>query len=328
MHMAETSQASPSLRLLASAMRRIPREVRKTWWWWERLYQKIDGGGFNDAPEVDSKWPGGLQAPISTRPFGAKVRLNLQLWPERRTYFSGSYYQEELERLYPQLLRPGDQYLDIGANIGMTALMASAIIGERGRGFAFEPNPEMFERLKNNFELNRVSNLELVPFALAETESEATLYLPAAGNTGVGSLALAPEEAGRRFQVRVVTGQPYLDQLDSTKTTFLKIDVEGYEVHVLKGVRDALDWPEIAVLAEVSAEMLARAGDTIEDMERLLGDHGLRPYRMTFKRERFGRRLNIEGPLGLADAVDANWCDVLFLKPESKFRRERVASVH
>lgn len=325
--MVETSQASLGVKLLASVMRRFPREIRKTWWWWERLYQRIGGGGFTDDSEVDSKWPGGLQAPISTRPFGSKVRLNLQLWPERRTYFSGSYYQEELERLYPQLLRPGDQYLDIGANIGMTALLASAIIGESGRGFAFEPNPEMFERLKNHFKLNRVSNLELVPHALAEKETEATLYLPAEGNTGVGSLALAPEKAGRRFQVRVVTGQSYLDRLDPAKPTFLKIDVEGYEVHVLKGIRAALDWPEIAVLAEVNQEMLARAGDSIEEMERLLAGHGLRPYRMVFERERFSRRLSLEGPLELAASDDSSWSDLLFLKPNSNFCRERAASI-
>lgn len=274
--MPESTDLSPSMKALAFAMRRFPKDVRKTWWWWERLYRRIGGGGYTDDPQVDSKWPGGLQAPIATRRFGYKVRLDVSLWPDRRTYFGGGYYQAHLEHLYAAVLRPGDQYLDIGANIGMTALMAAATIGEGGRGFAFEPNPETFERLRINFGVNPFKNIELVNCAVADSEGEAVLHLPAVGNTGIGSLA-GDGDGGRSYTVRIATGGPFLDRLDPSRPTFVKIDVEGYEVKVLKGIERALDWPELALIAEVNAEMLARAGDSIEALEGMLRGHGLEP---------------------------------------------------
>ncbi|WP_165249447.1 FkbM family methyltransferase [Paludisphaera soli] len=323
--MADAAKTPPGIKALAFAMRRFPLDVRKTWWWWEQLYRKIGGGGFDDDPALDARWPAGLQAPITTRPFGYKVRLDLTCWPERRTFFSGSYYQTILERLYRQVLRPGDQYLDIGANIGMTALMAASLIGEKGKGFAFEPNPETHERLRINFELNPYRCLELVPFAVADRESEAVLRLPAVGNTGIGSLAGPQEEGGRSFVVRTVPGQRYLDRLDPAKPTFIKIDVEGFEVKVLGGIESALDWPEVALVVEVNDEMLERAGDSIAAMERIVKAHGFQVYGMELDRGRFSRTLRLVGPVELPVAVERNWRDVLLVKPGSTFLRDRAA---
>ncbi|MDG3007913.1 FkbM family methyltransferase [Paludisphaera mucosa] len=322
--MADAQGISQGTKTLAFAMRRFPLSIRKTWWWWEQLYRKIGGGGFDDDPETDARWPGGLQAPIVTRPYGFKVRLDLRLWPERRTYFSGSYYQTSLEYLYRAVLRPGDQYLDIGANIGMTSLMAASLIGDRGKGFAFEPNPETFDRLRINFDLNPYRNIELVPCAVADVESEAVLSLPAEGNTGIGSLAGSPEEGGRSFKVRTVPGQRYLDQLDRSRPTFVKVDVEGFEVKVLSGIRSALDWPEIGLVLEVNESMLQRAGDSVAAMDELVKAHGFEVYGMDMHQTRFDRTLTIDGPVELADPSTRRWADVLLLKPGTTFR-ERLA---
>src|SRR5262245_51952132 len=157
--MARTDQLPIRLRALAFLMRRMPTEVRKFAWWRERLYRSIGGGGFGDDEAIDSLWPPGEQGPVRNHRFGYKVFLDLRVFAERRAYFSGHYIQRDLEYLFPLIIHPGDQYLDIGANIGMTALMASALIGREGRGLAFEPNPEVFTRLKRHLELNNASNI-------------------------------------------------------------------------------------------------------------------------------------------------------------------------
>ena len=176
--MAQTDQVPLRIRSLAFLMRRMPTGVRKIWWWWEHLYRSIGGGGFDDDAALDSLWPAGVHVLVRCLRFGYKVLLDLRVWPERRTYFSGSYFQNDLEYLFPLVLRPGDQYLDIGANIGMTSLMASSLIGHEGKGFAFEPNPKTFARLRRNFELNRTSNLEPVPLALSDRDTDMDLVLP------------------------------------------------------------------------------------------------------------------------------------------------------
>jgi len=323
--MTRTDRLPLRLRALAFLMRRIPTEIRKLRWWWDRLYRSIGGGGFDDDEWVDSLWPAGEHGPVRSRRFGYKVFLDLRVWSERRTYFSGAYFQEELEHLFPLILRPGDQYLDIGANIGMTALMASSLVGREGRGFAFEPNPEAFARLKRHFELNRTTNLEPVPFALSDREAEMSLVLPSR-NSGLGSLAVNHEGAGRSFKVRTVTGRPYLERLDPAKPTIIKIDVEGHEVKTLAGIEDVLDWPEVAILSEVNDSMLRRAGDSAEALFELLTKHGFRPLVFDLRRSRFQTKFTITAG-SWREAIGKDWRDFLFAKADSELCRQRIAPV-
>lgn len=322
--MAQTDRVPPRIKVLAFLMRRMPTGIRKFWWWWDRLYRSIDGGGFNDDASLDSRWPAGIQGPVRCRRFGYKVLLDLQIWPERRTYFSGSYFQNDLEYLFPLVLRRGDQYLDIGANIGMTSLMASSLIGHEGKGFAFEPNPETFERLRRHFELNHTSNLEPVPFALSDREAEMDLVLPT-GNSGLGSLAAVHNGSGRSFKVRTTTGRPYVDRLDPGKPTVIKIDVEGYEVKVLNGIEGVLDWPEVAIIAEVNDGMLRRAGDSAGALVDLLEKHGFRPLKFDLRIGRFGSEFRVTAAGSVHDVIAQDWRDILFAKPDSRLYRERIA---
>ena len=325
--MARTDRVPFRIRTLAFLMRRMPTGVRKFGWWWERLYRSIGGGGFDDDASIDEKWPAGVHGPVRSRRFGYRVLLDLQVWPERRTYFSGSYFQGDLEYLFPLILRRGDQYLDIGANIGMTSLMASALIGPEGKGFAFEPNPETFARLMRHFELNHTSNLEPVPFALSDREAEMELVLPTGhGNTGLGALAVVHQGSGRHFKVQTVTGRHYFERLDPGRPTIIKIDVEGHEVKVLDGIEEVLDWPEVALVAEVNDAMLRRAGDSAEAVFELMERHGFRPLLFELRTGRFRREFQITVPGSFRDAIAKDWHDVLFVQPDSKLSRERIAS--
>jgi FkbM family methyltransferase len=312
------------IRLLAALMRRMPVEIRRVEWWWLQMYQAIGGGGFDDDASIDSRWPGGDQDSIQTRRHRLKLFLNLQTWPERRTYFSGDYFQQELEMLLEALLRPGDQFLDIGANIGMISLLASPLIGRQGVGFSFEPNPVIFAKLARHFEANKVTNLEAVPFALADRESVARLTIPDR-NSGCGSLAEGSEsgEAARVFEVKTVPGHRYLERLDSSRPTVVKIDVEGYEVKVLRGIEEILDWPDVAFIIEINEPMLEKAGDSSGTIFDLFADRGYRPCLFSVQRGRMSKKLSISK----ADQVDQDdWCDVLFMNPNSRLYRERIAS--
>jgi FkbM family methyltransferase len=309
-------------KLLAALMRRMPVGIRRVEWWWMQMYRGIGGGGFDDDEAIDSRWPAGDQRPVRTRRHGLRLFLNLQAWPERRTYFSGTYYQQELEMLFEALLRPADQFLDIGANIGMISLLASPLIGGRGAGFSFEPNPEVFAKLRRHFEVNKITNLEAMPFALGDRESVARLAIPRR-NSGCGSLAggAADEGAARVFEVETVAGRRYLERLDSARPTVVKIDVEGYEVKVLRGIEEILDWPEVAFVIEVKESLLRKAGDSAETVFDLFVGRGYRPYRFSLRRGRLARTLSISRVerVGLEEGSD-----VLFVKPDSRLHRERI----
>ena len=288
-----SDQLSFRIRALAFLMRRMPTQIRKVWWWWDRMYRAIGGGGFEDDAAIAAKWPAALQGPIRSRRFGYRLYLDLRSFAERRTYFSGTGSQQSLEYLFPALMRPGDQYIDVGANIGVIALMANKLIGQTGRGFAFEPNPEVFARLKQHFELNRVTNIEAIPYAVADQESDARLVVLGSAS-GSGSLAFGETDSARSFTVRTTTAKRYVDTLDRAKATIIKIDSEGYEVKVLRGLGDFLDAPELAVLAEVNPSLLRLAGDSHEALGELMAGHGFRPLAFDVRRDRFGSQLAVK----------------------------------
>src|ERR1044071_6938865 len=77
---------------------------------------------------------------------------------EWQLYVRGEY-EPTIAMLVRNLLGPGDCYLDVGANIGVHVLTAAERVGAQGQVIAVEPNPDIFERLKSNLRLNRVSNV-------------------------------------------------------------------------------------------------------------------------------------------------------------------------
>ena len=221
---------------------------------------------------VDHCWPHGVQEPIRGQ-HGLRLRLDLQNWADRRSYFNGRYYQPDISRLLETLLQPGDQYVDVGANIGMTALLARSRIGSEGKGLAFEPNPAAFARLKDHFELNRIANFQLVPCALADRESVQVLYVPL-DDLLLGTIV--PEKAeGTRVEIRTVPADPYVVGFDPSTPTLIKIDVEGYEVQVLQGLRSLLAWPDVMLVIEIADAKLRRAGHSRDELHALLASYGL-----------------------------------------------------
>jgi FkbM family methyltransferase len=324
LYMPETDHLSLRIRALAFLMRRMPTQIRKVWWWWDRMYRAIGGGGFEDDEAIAAQWPAELQGPIRSRRFGYWLYLDLRSFAERRTYFTGAGSQQTLEYLFRVLMRPGDQYVDVGANIGVIALMANNLIGPTGRGFAFEPNPEVFARLKQHFELNRVTTIEPIGYALADQESDARLVVRGRVS-GSGSLAFDETGAAQTFAVRTTTAKRYVDQLDLARPTIIKIDSEGYEVKVLRGLGDFLDAPELAVLAEVNPTLLQLAGDSHEELGELMAGRGFRPLAFHLRRDRLRTQLEIKAFAGSAIPTEWNWDDLLFVKQESRIYRERIA---
>jgi hypothetical protein len=103
--MAQTDRIPPRIKVLGFLMRRMPTGIRKFQWWWDCLYRSINGKGFDDDVVIDSQGATGLHEPVRSQRLGCKVMLDLQIWSERRTYFSGSYFQNDVEHLFPLILR-------------------------------------------------------------------------------------------------------------------------------------------------------------------------------------------------------------------------------
>jgi FkbM family methyltransferase len=140
--------------------------------------------------------------------------------------------------------------LDVGAHVGVYTLWASRMVGDGGFVAAFEPNPLAYRWLVNNLELNGVKNVKALPYALGDSRGKLTLYV-ASANLGASSLlknhlAVGGWAVAISFTIPVLT-LDYVFERSATlagrhlyRVDLAKIDVEGYEMRVLKGAEKSL----------------------------------------------------------------------------------------
>jgi FkbM family methyltransferase len=230
---------------------KIPQAERRTlssrlgrFWrrpWHEKLFVLCD--------RVRMSFPG---FPVPLRlPFGA-------WWVMRRgaidhNLADGTFETAELE-FTQRYIQPGMTVLDIGANCGLYTLLASTCVGPSGSVFAFEPSPRERKRLREHLWLNRCTNARIEPYALGSHTSQADLYVVQGAQTGCNSLK-PPQvnEPVSPTRVEVRTLDDFLEREGLTGVHFIKIDVEGGEMEVLKGATNLLQNPSLpALLVEVS----------------------------------------------------------------------------
>jgi len=142
---------------------------------------------------------------------------------------------------------PGDVVYDIGSQFGVYSIFLAAAVGERGCVVAFEPQRESFEQLQRNITLNCRTNIRSYNQALGERSSQGKLYIGTmVGNSSLLSDAIADAGETRSvpFQtVRVVEGDALVETDRLPIPTAIKIDVEGSECAVIKGLQRTLADP-------------------------------------------------------------------------------------
>jgi len=154
-------------------------------------------------------------------------------------------YEPAVRREFERIVSKGVNVIDIGANMGYYSILASRMIGPTKRVFAFEPQARMVTKLRRNIELNALQNVEIFPFALADTPGTVTFHVPPEGAEGLGSM-----RANGRFQV-VKTVDVETQRLDDVmvklgnpKIGLVKMDAEGAELLILRGAERLLSSPD------------------------------------------------------------------------------------
>lgn len=190
---------------------------------------------------------------------------------QREIYFLG-YWELELSRHLRRLLRPGDTFIDIGANLGWFTLLGAALVGEAGRVIAFEPCTSLIDHLRRNVALNGFEQVTIEPVAVAAEEGEAVLNIVASSNLGMNTLAAAPD-AEASETVTTIPYDVYAARHEVGPVRLVKIDAEGAEHWILQGMAQSLAERRIgALLVEVDDERLRSVGSgTAELLDRLRG---------------------------------------------------------
>jgi len=175
-------------------------------------------------------------------------------------------------------IKPGDIMLDIGANIGWYALLFAKL---GAQVHAFEPDPLNYELLTANIKLNQFGNV-ITAHQVAVSDKKSVMPLYQYSNSNRGRHSLIPEDGCAKVDVDVVRLDDFLasESVDVDKIKFIKIDIEGYEYHALKGGENLLHRVPFLLLEHVPKH-IRKGGYQPKDIVDLLHSYNYVPHIIT-----------------------------------------------
>jgi len=275
---------------------------------------------------------GGMKARIARLPvLHALVmqRLGCQSWVRARLFsgeplwvctgeatsrglLSFGYAEAALTALMLETIRPGMRVVDVGAHLGYEALLASVLVGESGRVVSFEPQFDIARWMSRS--LASFRHARVVRAAVGDACGTAEFAELDVRRSALSGLITddANHEQGRKIRVPVTT----LDQAveaDERPVDFLKCDVEGGELAVLRGARGLLERDRPLIVLEAGMLGDAKTGSRTAALTALLTPLGYR-----------GMSFEFDGALALAPLgkLHAGHANIAFVPPgRSEFER-------
>lgn len=160
-------------------------------------------------------------------------------------------YEPNLSSFVAEVLRPGDTFVDVGANEGYFSMIAGSKVGD-GRVFAVEPQSRLHPVIEKNVELNGLKNVTIARCAFGDKAGELTLHMSSDVNNGSTGMTKYWRFGGKTETVPVVTFDEFCKTHKIDRIRFLKIDVEGAEGLVLSG---ALSWLKARKIDFIDVEL-------------------------------------------------------------------------
>ncbi len=174
-------------------------------------------------------------------------------------------------------LQPGDVAYDVGANLGLYSVPLAKRVGERGQVFSFEPRRSTFEMLTANVELNKLKNVRCFQKALGEQTAKLPIYTfpeqPWCSSLMSGHEKAQGVTPGVEY-VEVEVGDAFRKANDLPVPRAIKIDVEGFEYSVMRGLGETLGNPRCQFVGCEMHPHLLPAGITPQHVMDLLRSYG------------------------------------------------------
>jgi FkbM family methyltransferase len=254
------------------------------------------------------------------------MRLDLRDWCERWTYFLGRYYDRPLQLFLNAAVSDGGSFIDVGGNAGMVTLSGVARVGLRGQVHTFEPNPDMVMRIHEQLRLNEITNVTVYEMGLADVnlEMELTIIAQTNGWSTFGTISEKdPNLTYKTLQVPVRRGDDILPPNLPGPVT-IKIDVEGFECKVVKGMARLLDRVKPVVVTEVDSILFKNAGSSLRELFDLMDSYGFQAYSLGTVTKFFRKNLKLER---LTKPTEPDSKNVVWIHPEGSMRAALVEAI-
>lgn len=172
----------------------------------------------------------------------------------------GIYEPDTVEFLLKSL-KPGDTFVDVGANQGYFSVIASRLVGEKGRVILIEPQKRLQKLIAKNLELNKCVNVKVLQVAISDKKDDQPFYLSPDTNTGSSSLMTTTKYPLKEQVVESWTLSDVFEKEKLNNCSLLKVDVEGWEREVILGSKHLFEQNLVrAIIIEFHPRLLEKRG--------------------------------------------------------------------
>jgi FkbM family methyltransferase len=184
--------------------------------------------------------------------YGFRMKLDLGDWVDQHVFATGEY-EPDVIAVVRNSLCAGMTAVDVGANIGFFSLLFAKTVGPTGTVLAFEPQPLVLARLRENIRLNPNLDVEVQAIAASDVVSEIDFFCGPTDHSGIASLR---SFAGSSQRISVKTAP--LDRILASypSVNLIKVDVEGAELKAIDGLQDTIRRCQPDLIVEVSNSYL------------------------------------------------------------------------
>lgn len=209
-----------------------------------------------------------------------KMHLTLKDWVQQNLFIN-KYYELAETKFWLRFLENKKSVFDVGANVGYFSLLASKQLKKNnGVVHSFEPVSKTFNRLDYNIQLNNSNNVVLNKIALSSSDGIININIGNDDNWGMSSINEHDFLSGVAEKVVTQTMDNYVSKNNIKKIDAVKIDVEGSEFMVLKGMSNVLKTLRPIILIEILDVNLNKAGSTKEDIYNFLWEQNYDSFRI------------------------------------------------
>ncbi len=205
---------------------------------------------------------------------GRRIGGDIIRFPARWSRYYEADYEPETFRFFHENLKAGDTVLDIGAHIGLFAVVTAQLVGPTGKVFSFEPTPFTRSVLKEVVFLNQCSETVEVRGEAVSLKCGETVFFDT-GNTISNANSLVKTELSKtEIPITLISVDEFVKER-SLKVDCLKIDVEGAEMDVLTGARETfLSMRPFARLG-LHPQFIIQNGQSLGDIWQILDEFRL-----------------------------------------------------
>ncbi len=197
------------------------------------------------------------------------MRLNIRDLIQQTILLEG-VWDPTLTTFIQRNLSPGDAFIDVGAHVGYFTLLASRRVGPSGTVLSVEPNPFAFDQLQGNVGRNDLSNVLVQHTACGDSRGVVKLYLHTESNSSMASLYTADAAGSTAVEVPCTTLDELCQEQGVNRARLVKIDVEGAELFVLRGMKRIMREMRPAIVLELHPQLLEDVGTPFHTVLALL----------------------------------------------------------